>query len=1097
MLVMTALGLCLALAGCGQSGSSEVPPPVETTTVLELNFDLEARQVPQSVSSIRVRGYDRDGRLAYGPVTRARSAQILLNDVPVLVKSVRLEYLAADQAVVGLYVTAVELRPLQRLVINDPPYEDFQGAPSLTRIEVAPAALNLVTGAQQDCTALGIFNGTVRQDLSPDAHWTVGPEGVATVENAPGSPGRVVAVAPGTTIVRATYAGTTGQANLTVQLGQLLGVAVTPPALTVRVGSSQPLQATGTYTGAYTSDITNQVTWTTDNPAVATVQADGQVTGIAAGSARVTATHVPTGFSANTTITVEALRIVSIVVSPPNPSVPNGREQVFTATATLEDNTPRDVTAEVTWSSTDDTIATVSNLDGFKGHAATHAVGLVTIVATDPSNPSVSGSTTLNVTAKELVSISISPTQPEVPLGLPQQFLATGHYTAGPPRELTQEVIWESTNLEVARVSNEAGSQGLVTTLGLGQSTIKAVVAGSPIQAETTIQVVPATLESIEIAPIDPHLNVGQDRQFTARGRFNNLRTRDITSEVNWDSTDKAVAVVSNADGSRGLATSKAVGQTTITAVHPQFPSVQGSTLLHVDEVALIRVEIEPSDFTLVMGITRQLTATGIYADNTTRDLTQSVDWSSLNPEVAQVGTTEGTKGLVTPVNPGGPCTIRASVPGTEFFGVATVNVSNPVLTGLVVTPKNEKVAKGRTTQFTAMATFEGLAEPVNVTDQVEWHSSAPGVATITSAVAGRAYVANVATGGGLATALNVGHTQITATFPGSTIPDSTDLEVTNAELEEITLEPLGSSRPKGLTVQFRAWGRFSDSATPVELTDSVQWESIPVGRVTFSSEAGQAGLATAREVGLATIKATDPSNPSVSGSTTLNVTSPELLSLRVDPSMATLQPTQTQQFRALATFRDFPQEVDVTETVIWNPRNADVALVSDVAGTKGLATARAGGQTDIIATYPSTTFTNKAVLTVQAAQVGSFTVRILTDGCLQDPSGITVGFYEPPLAIAPGFTATTDANGEVTVNSNQVPPNKCIRIKVSRQGARPLMGGGVSAGAWDGTTGGDWKSADGGRTRGVVIVKTADVDSCTPAQSSVILWGNAPASCQ
>jgi len=40
MLVMTALGLCLALAGCGQSGSSEVPPPVETTTVLELNFDL-------------------------------------------------------------------------------------------------------------------------------------------------------------------------------------------------------------------------------------------------------------------------------------------------------------------------------------------------------------------------------------------------------------------------------------------------------------------------------------------------------------------------------------------------------------------------------------------------------------------------------------------------------------------------------------------------------------------------------------------------------------------------------------------------------------------------------------------------------------------------------------------------------------------------------------------------------------------------------------------------------------------------------------------------------------------------------------------------
>ena len=58
---------------------------------------------------------------------------------------------------------------------------------------------------------------------------------------------------------------------------------------------------------------------------------------------------------------------------------------------------------------------------------------------------------------------------------------------------------------------------------------------------------------------------------------------------------------------------------------------------------------------------TRQLLASGTYADGTERDLTRAVAWSSLEPEVATVS----PKGRVTPVGDG-PATIVARVAGME-----------------------------------------------------------------------------------------------------------------------------------------------------------------------------------------------------------------------------------------------------------------------------------------------------------------------------------------------------------------------------------------------------------------------------------------------
>jgi hypothetical protein len=58
----------------------------------------------------------------------------------------------------------------------------------------------------------------------------------------------------------------------------------------------------------------------------------------------------------------------------------------------------------------------------------------------------------------------------------------------------------------------------------------------------------------------------GLTQQFTATGLFTDNSTQNLTTQVTWASSDGAVATVSNDLGSNGLATTTAVGSTTVSA---------------------------------------------------------------------------------------------------------------------------------------------------------------------------------------------------------------------------------------------------------------------------------------------------------------------------------------------------------------------------------------------------------------------------------------------------------------------------------------------------------------------------------------------------
>src|SRR5271166_2244335 len=156
--------------------------------------------------------------------------------------------------------------------------------------------------------------------------------------------------------------------------------------------------------------------------------------------------------------------LVSIAVTPVNPSIAAGTQQQFTATGTYSDGSKQNVTNAVTWTSSATSVATINSA----GLASGIAAGNTTIQATWGS---INGATGLTVTAPVLVSIAVTPVNPSIAAGTQQQFTATGTYSDGSKQNLTASATWTSSATSVATISSSAG---LATALAVGSTTIQA-----------------------------------------------------------------------------------------------------------------------------------------------------------------------------------------------------------------------------------------------------------------------------------------------------------------------------------------------------------------------------------------------------------------------------------------------------------------------------------------------------------------------------------------------------------------------------------------------------------------------------------------------
>jgi uncharacterized protein YjdB len=253
----------------------------------------------------------------------------------------------------------------------------------------------------------------------------------------------------------------------------LQSIEVTPANPTIAAGATQQFTATGTYSDGSKQNITGAVTWASSSTGVATISTAGLATGVAAGTSSISA--VQGAVSGSTTLTVQATPVTlqSIVVTPANPTILTGATQQFTATGTYSDGSAQNITGQVTWTSSDISVATITT----SGLVTGVSVGTSSISATQGT---VSGSTTLTV---QIPPLTITTTS--LPPGKVGNWYSRTLGASGGTKPYNWSIAGGSLPPGLSLNAGTGVISGTPTTSGLYSFTAQVTDASSPVQTAT------------------------------------------------------------------------------------------------------------------------------------------------------------------------------------------------------------------------------------------------------------------------------------------------------------------------------------------------------------------------------------------------------------------------------------------------------------------------------------------------------------------------------------------------------------------------------------------------------------------------------------
>src|SRR5208282_66488 len=147
----------------------------------------------------------------------------------------------------------------------------------------------------------------------------------------------------------------------------------------ILLGASEPFVATGNFTSGSPQNLTASVTWSSSATTVATISNASGSQGLASsvGPGMTTIAATLNSITGSTTLTVTPTALVSISVTPTNPSIAAGTTEQFTATGKYSDGSTQNLTSTATWNSSATGVATIT-----AGGLATGVAGSSTISAT-------------------------------------------------------------------------------------------------------------------------------------------------------------------------------------------------------------------------------------------------------------------------------------------------------------------------------------------------------------------------------------------------------------------------------------------------------------------------------------------------------------------------------------------------------------------------------------------------------------------------------------------------------------------------------------------------------------------------------------------
>ncbi len=553
---------------------------------------------------------------------------------------------------------------------------DFTPLTSIQIFAELPAIETSKTIAIQTSTRLkviGNFSDLFTRDITDQAVWSSNTPGVAAFITA-AQPNRVTGQSPGSAVLTATVGAITSSYTLTISPATVTAITITPVNPTVSKGFTKQFAATGSFSNSTTQDLTFDSSWSSDTPTVATVGDTASDKGLARalsiGSTTIKAT-LGSSISPPTLLTVTEPALLSIAVRPANPALPANPSILslsttpFTATGSYSDGTTADLTALAAWTSSNTNIASINTT----GTATTLTQGTTTITAAYGGVP---GTSTLKVTGGNLVSITIAPSTPGLVIGNLTRLTATGTFSNGATRDITNAVDWSTANTAIATVTTSTPRDNLAFLNAIATTSATAVTASYGLITTSTNLVVtnPQLLTPLTISPASLALTAGTSDRLNVTASYNNAPTQDVTFNTNclWSSDNNAVATVENTGINKGRVTGIAAGSANITA------SFGGQIIIRTITVTSRSLKSLAISGTATLASGRQtgFTATATYTDNTTKDVTDKTTWAISSQSVAILADSLNQPGQLVGVD-SGSATLMATFGGLSPTITVTV----------------------------------------------------------------------------------------------------------------------------------------------------------------------------------------------------------------------------------------------------------------------------------------------------------------------------------------------------------------------------------------------------------------------------------------
>lgn len=560
----------------------------------------------------------------------------------------------------------------------------------------APAAIaDIKLGESLELELLGKKGTTESIDISSDATWTTSSSSVATVDN-----GRITLVGSGTATITAKFKGKSDSVKLTVTSPyKSIEIAPKPDGNLIDLEVGAPdynLTASATPKTGNILNVTDDAKWTSANTKVATVD-KGVVTAVGAGKTTITVSHL--GVSAT----------ISVVVRTPYQSIRLSPEKEFhmqlqdddlqiKAEVLTNSNTKQDITSEGQWTSSDVSVALVSQ----QGKVSAKGVGTAKITV---SHKGISRSIDVTV-YPSIKKLKAEKTTIDAFKGITGDLpKVTATTFDGSTVDVSRLVKWSNEDDEIATLD---GSKWKAEALG--ETTLTASAEGLEVDIKLIVHLKPVKLIA-EAKDVSIITGKSSDLpQVTVI--YEDGEEADISESIEWKTTSDNLLLLEKS--MKGLEASTAMLTGT-------YLTKTVSVRVKIEE-EIVKFDIEPSVIELNPGRSKSIKIYGYYKDGKKVSLGSKINWTVANLNIATVRGSSSVKAVDV-----GATKVTGSYQGKA---VEIPIVVTPKLKSLQLSAKSTQLAVGATYSVTIQAVYF-TGSPVDATAGAVWTSSRTGVATV------------------------------------------------------------------------------------------------------------------------------------------------------------------------------------------------------------------------------------------------------------------------------------------------------------------------------------------------------------------------------